>query len=684
MLLLAYLLCEQQSPNMSRIPQPFIDDLLNRIDIVDTIDKRVKLKKTGKNYAACCPFHNEKTPSFTVSQDKQFYYCFGCGASGNAIGFVMDFDKVGFIDSVEMLASSAGMQVPREEPDFKDKAPKQDFKNLYKLLEECSSYFQQQLKDHNERNRAVKYLQERGLSGQIAKAFQLGYAPKGWDNLLKKFGLTEADRKALITCGMVIEHEEEKKRYDRFRQRIMFPIVDIRGRTIGFGGRVLGEENRVGPDGKKVKGSGPKYLNSPETPVFYKGKELYGLYQARQANRELKHLLVVEGYMDVIALAQYGINNAVATLGTACGESHLKLAFKYTNTIVFCFDGDKAGRTAAKRALENSLPVMTDGYQIKFLFLPEGQDPDTLVRQIGQERFNELIQKGAPLEEFFFDALSEGLDITTMEGRARLSKLAAPLMNQLPKSVYRELMFELLAQRTGLSQDILQELMTEPAPKLAPPTDNSTNNDTQRLPQKPTQNTYSQVAHKGYPVPDFDLQPGHGYLPQHDSQHYQHEPQLQPPPGTNREVRPFHSGPTDLALALLLKNPDLIHNVNNPELPITEEYRLLLALIDYLQQRKGIHFGVIIGAWAARPDSQDDVARLLDIASKDLIGYAKRENSYNDLQELQDALNKLQDQAKDYARRKELAELQAKPLSELTPEDRTRLLTLVSTKQTLN
>ncbi len=663
---------------MSRIPQPFIDDLLNRLDIVEIVDKRVKLKKTGKNYSACCPFHNEKSPSFTVSQDKQFYYCFGCGASGNALGFVMEFDKVDFVDAVESLASSAGLQVPKEEPRFKNSKPKQDFKSLYQLLADSSTFYQEQLKEHPDREKAVKYLQERGLTGQIAKAYGMGYAPQGWNNLLSKFGLTEDDCKALITTGMVIENTEDNKRYDRFRHRIMFPILDTRGRTIGFGGRVLGEENRVGADGKKVKGSGPKYLNSPETPVFQKGKELYGLYQARQANRELKHLLVVEGYMDVIALAQYGITNAVATLGTACGEEHLKLAFKYTNTIVFCFDGDKAGRTAAKRALENAIPVMHDGYQVKFLFVPEGQDPDSLVRQIGPERFAELIAKGSPLEEFFFDVLSEDLDTTTMGGRARLSKLAAPLLHKLPKSVYRELMFELLAQRTGLSQDILQELIAEPAPKLAPeePAPNQ--------PQSPDSEQYAPNAQHYQPPPEDDnfIPAFEGEPAPYESYFAQQMPlndtsasaQAQRPTTPKSKIKlPTHK----LAIRLMLENPPLAHRVKALELPESPESTHLLRLFHFLKLRENPTFSSIVGSWLGifGPDSKAD---LLDPIATEVLGQAKKSHAFDDFQELQDALNKLQQQADERQRRQALSQLHSKPFNTLSAEDKQQLLELLA------
>ena len=677
---------------MSRIPQPFIDDLINRVDIVDIVDKRVKLKKTGKNYSACCPFHNEKTPSFTVSQDKQFYYCFGCGATGNVIGFVMDFDKVSFVDSVEMLASNAGMQVPKEDPKKSGGRPKQDFKSLYALLDQCANYFSKHLKEHPDHQKAIKYLKERGLSGQIAKDFKLGYAPKGWDNLLTKLGTNTDDRKALITTGMVIEHEEGDKRYDRFRQRIMFPILDIRGRTIGFGGRVLGEENRVGPDGKKIKGSGPKYLNSPETPVFHKGKELYGLYQARQAHQELNSLLVVEGYMDVIALAQYGIRNAVATLGTACGEEHLKLAFKYTSTVVFCFDGDKAGRTAAKRALENSLPVMVDGYQIKFLFLPEGQDPDTLIRQIGHERFNELIKRGTPLEEFFFSALSEGLDIQTMSGKARLSKLAAPLLHKLPKSVYRELMFELLAQRTGLNQDILQELISEPAPKLAPELKAEQHSEqpehysskSASNPSAAPEPSYLQTDLSARFAPESPFAADATFTgdanPTTQRNGSQNEFTLnQPTP--NERARNLQQGPIDLAIALLLENPALAHVIELPELLDSEEAQEFEQIFTYLKARETPSLVNIIGAWGGRFGTQAQNL-LIERVNNQLLRLAKRSKGYDDRQELIDAFAKITLQTQALKRQTEIDKLKIKPPNQLSSKERARLIELLTTIST--
>ena len=429
------------------IPQSFLDDLLDRVDILDVIDRRVKLKKAGKNYTACCPFHQEKTPSLSVNPEKQFYYCFGCGAGGNALGFVMDYENLEFPQAVEMLADSVGMKVPREESRGSGERQKAQ-RDLYTLMEEACDWYQQQLRNHPGRDTAVNYLKGRGLTGQIAKQFDMGYAPPGWDNLLKALGTNEERKRQLLQAGMLIENEKGRV-YDRFRERIVFPIRDQRGRVIGFGGRVLGDDK-------------PKYLNSPETPIFQKGRELYGLYQARKANRQLERVLIVEGYMDVIALAQAGIGNATATLGTATSGSHLEKVFRMCPEVVFCFDGDNAGRQAASRALEAALPLMQDGRQARFLFLPEGEDPDTLVRKEGSEHFQQLVAQADPLERFLFDSLSGGLDLESMDGRARLSKLAAPLLQQLPEGVYRQLMFQSLAERTGVDTQALSQLVAPP------------------------------------------------------------------------------------------------------------------------------------------------------------------------------------------------------------------------------
>src|SRR5690348_15239130 len=407
---------------MPRIPQQFIEELLSRADIVELIDKRVPLKKQGREFAACCPFHNEKSPSFFVSPVKQFYHCFGCGAHGTAISFLMEYEHMEFPEAVREVAAMVGMEVPVEqggEDRGSALAP------LYDVLDKAANFYKEQLKNSQP---AIDYLKGRGLTGEIAKEFGLGFVPNGWDNVLKAVGKDEAAVKALLGAVMLIEKEGEHRYHDRFRERVMFPIRDNRGRIIGFGGRVMG------------KGE-PKYLNSPETALFHKGRELYGLYEARQALRDIPRLLVVEGYMDVVALAQYGVRYAVATLGTSTTEEHLKKLFRVAPEVVFCFDGDRAGRVAAWRALENAVPEAQDGRTIRFLFLPEGEDPDTLVRKEGQEEFERRIAREAiPLSAYLLDSLSAQTDMKTPDGRARLLHLAAPHFNKLPNGAFREML----------------------------------------------------------------------------------------------------------------------------------------------------------------------------------------------------------------------------------------------------
>jgi len=423
------------------IPQSFIDDLLNRTDIVEVVASRIQLKKAGKNFSARCPFHNEKTPSFSVSPDKQFYYCFGCGAGGNALGFIMDHDHLDFPQAIEELAKRAGMDVPREEGGRESRPRQPTDSPLYAILEETSKYYQQALRAHPARQAAVDYLKGRGLSGEIARDFCLGFAPPGWDNLLKHQGGDSLQQKAMLDAGLLIENAdnpEKVKRYDRFRDRIMFPIRDSRGRVIAFGGRVLGDDK-------------PKYLNSPETPVFHKGQELYGLFEARKNNRQLDEIMVVEGYMDVIALAQQGLRNAVATLGTSTSDEHVKRMFRLVPNILFCFDGDPAGRKAAWRALEATLPSLQDGRRARFMFLPEGEDPDSLIRAEGSDVFRaRLQQQSQPLADYFFQQLSEEADPGSLEGKAHLATLAAPLIDKIPGQNIKTLMHQRLREITGL------------------------------------------------------------------------------------------------------------------------------------------------------------------------------------------------------------------------------------------
>lgn len=414
-----------------RIPPEFIDQLLSQADIVDVINARVPLKKAGREFQACCPFHHEKTPSFTVSPSKQFYHCFGCGAHGSAISFLMEYDNLAFPDAVEELARQAGVEVPHE--DGYSQGP--DYRPFYELLEECRNFFSWQLRHHPDANQAVNYLKKRGLSGKVAADYQLGYAPSGWDNLLKQVGNTPKRVEQLIETGMVTHHEHKK--YDRFRDRIMFPIRDRRGRVIGFGGRIL-------DNGK------PKYLNSPETPVFHKGKELYGLYEARQAEKNIDKLLVVEGYMDVVALAQFGITYTVATLGTATTSQHLELIFRTTQQVVFCFDGDRAGRAAAWKALETSLPHMRDGKQASFLFLPESEDPDSLIRQEGKDAFEERLANALPLSEYLFQKITEQVDMRSIDGKVRFAELIKPYLAKLPDGLFRQMLNQQVSELVGV------------------------------------------------------------------------------------------------------------------------------------------------------------------------------------------------------------------------------------------
>ncbi len=411
----------------SRIPQAFIDEVVTRTDIVELIDKHVSLKKKGKEYAACCPFHNEKTASFTVSPEKQFYHCFGCGAHGTALGFLMEYERLDFIEAVEVLAQQHGLEVPQDETNY----VKQDYQDLYQLLEQANAYFQQNLR---QRQQAINYLKNRGVSGEIAAKYNLGYAADGFENILKKFDKS-ATQDQLIQIGLIKKSENDSL-YDRFRNRIIFPIKDRRGRVIGFGGRVLDD-------------AVPKYLNSPETPVFHKSDALYGLYEARKSKHTIKSLIVVEGYMDVVALAQHGIENVVATLGTATTSQHIQQLYRCTQEVIFCFDGDRAGREAAWRAAQQTIPLFKDGLEAKFLFLPQGEDPDSLIRTRGKEIFLQYVEEGDSLSNFIFSKLSEDIDIRTPSGKARLAQIARPLLEKFPGGVFKKLIFAELEKVVG-------------------------------------------------------------------------------------------------------------------------------------------------------------------------------------------------------------------------------------------
>jgi DNA primase len=432
---------------LGRIPQNFIDELIARADIVEVIGARVQLKKAGREYKACCPFHNEKTPSFWVSPDKQFYHCFGCGKHGTVLGFLMDHDHMAFPEAVEELATRLGLEVPRE--GGVDSSARRADEPLFELMARVAGFYAQGLARDA---RARDYLAQRGLAPETIARFGLGYAANSWNEVLRRFGAADADRQRLADAGLIVERErgqlrDGERHYDRFRDRIMFPIRDARGRVIAFGGRI-------------IDAGEPKYLNSPETVLFHKGRELYGIYETRRARPNLSRLVVVEGYMDVVRLHQAGIDYALATLGTATTPEHFRRIFRLVPAVVFAFDGDRAGRAAAWRALQQALPEAREGREIRFLFLPEGHDPDTLVGAEGREAFEQRLQSAVPLSEYLVRELSEQSELAHADGRARFAESARPLFAKVPEGVYRELLLERLAQVVGLPPQRLQELWT--------------------------------------------------------------------------------------------------------------------------------------------------------------------------------------------------------------------------------
>ena len=550
----------------SRIPQSFIGDLLDRTDIVDLVDGHVKLKKTGRNYSACCPFHKEKTPSFSVAPDKQFYYCFGCGAGGNAIGFLMQLENLNFPEAVEELAGKAGLTVPKDDSitskaaSAASQAKTQARNQAYDILNQASQYYQSQLRRHPDRQKAVTYLKGRGLNGQIAQRFGVGYAPAGWQNLMQELAPKAEQEQALIDAGMAVEKEENNRRYDRFRDRIMFPIKDYKGRIIAFGGRVLGDDK-------------PKYLNSPETVVFHKQKELYGLYEARQHERNLKRIMVVEGYMDVVALAQHDINYAVATLGTSTSSFHLERIFKLVSEVVFCFDGDAAGLKAADRAMHTCLPFMEDGRQARFLLLPDGEDPDSLVRQEGNDKLTARIVDATPLSDFLFQRLSQELDPHNLEHRAKLATDASPLIAIIPKGIMRSMMHARLSKITGLDKDTLAELSALKAPTPAPippqnpvPTTSVQARSGSKVPitipaQVSAQSSTNEYA--GYHMADSNPDSGEDTHHWHDEHHHA-SPPIDPSFSSRQNFTatlPKVQNPAHAAIRLILRHPEVVEHV---------------------------------------------------------------------------------------------------------------------------
>lgn len=614
-----------------RIPQHFIDDLLARVNIVDVVDSRVKLKRAGKNYSARCPFHKEKSPSFSVSPDKQFYYCFGCGAGGNAVGFVMEFERLSFPEAIEEVARTVGMEVPREHDRQRDVVREKQVKKQFDLLESANAFFQQQLRNHPDKSKAVAYLKERGLSGKIAARFQLGYAPPGWDNLQKHVAQERNDAdELLLQSGMMVENEERGRRYDRFRDRIMFPIRDMRGRTIAFGGRVLTDEK-------------PKYLNSPETDTFHKGKELYGLYEARQHTDRLERLLIVEGYMDVVSLTQHGLTWSVATLGTATTAAHLERIFKLVTEVVFCFDGDAAGRKAAKRALDTSVPVMRDGLMARFLFLPEGEDPDTLIRSEGLESFTARVDEAVPFSEYFFKALGEDIDLTSMDGRARFATEALPLIRSMQTSVLQQMMLDRISDMTGLAIDQLDAIanlhsqvvsvaQASPAPVKAP-------SGAKEMP--------------GY----FDVEPSFADYEM-------------PPSGPN----PSYGGLSDArrvgtkinivnsAVSILLHRPDLASSVISAEELngiAVDNIALLQQLLAYFQNTPDASLGTLLLDWQRDPQRAPYLLLLNEISQVDPVL-----DNVDAKVLLDDALTRLTDRKSEYGLRELIQLSRERPLND--------------------
>ncbi|KTF10784.1 DNA primase [Pseudoalteromonas sp. 10-33] len=433
-----------------KIPRSFIDDLLARTDIVDLIDSKVGLKKAGKDYQACCPFHNEKSPSFTVSQDKQFYHCFGCGANGNAISFVMEYEKLEFVDAIEEIASMLNLDVPREQGG--SSAPERTAaqkRSDYDLMLHTARFYQHQLKHHANSAAVIDYVKGRGLSGETVKKFMVGYAPSEWDGLCLQLGRNKEQKEQLVELKLASE-KTPGRQFDFFRDRLMFPIRDKRGRVVAFGGRVMQADQ------------GPKYLNSPETRIFHKGFELYGLYEAKQAHKKLEHILIVEGYMDVVALAEKEIEYAVAALGTATTSEHMHTLFRTTDKVICCYDGDRAGRDAAWRALENALPYLNDGKALNFVFLPDGEDPDSLVQKEGKDAFEQRLSEADDFTKVMFNKLSQEIDLTLDSGKAKLLSAALPLIEKIPSEFYQENILEQLGRLIGRTREQLNNRLKTP------------------------------------------------------------------------------------------------------------------------------------------------------------------------------------------------------------------------------
>lgn len=605
-----------------RIPQYFIDDLLARINITDVVESRVKLRKSGKNYSGLCPFHNENSPSFTVSPEKQFYYCFGCGAGGNALGFLMEYEKVTFPEAIEALARLAGVDIPKDEPTAKQRQREQQVKQQITLLDQASQYYQQQLQQPSNRPKAYQYLKKRGLSEAIIQRFLIGYAPPGWDNLIQHFSQLTEPTKQLEKAGVVVYNEEKNRYYDRFRDRIIFPIRDMRGRVIGFGGRVLGDEK-------------PKYLNSPETETFHKGSELYGLYEARQDNRQLDRLLIVEGYMDVVGLAQHGITWAVATLGTATSEQHIQRLFKLVPEIIFCFDGDKAGRSAAERALNTTLPLMEDGKSVRFLFLPEGEDPDSLVQQEGKEAFEQRTLAATPLSSYFFSTLAGDSTMESMDERARIASSALPRIRSMKPSLLQQMMLDRVAEMTGLNTDQLNSLinlqeMTHPAQRINPAPQPNHKGATE---EQNEYLDYPEIFAEDSPDPDPEMPASRNYR-DHSYDDYPSEHK-----SSNRVGRQKTVSLVNRIISILLLKPELAREIDDLDtLGHLQESNidLLIELIGYFRQHPNNSIGTLCVDWQDNIQKSAYILILGELSHLELIP-----KHADHLSELRDAIKQL-------------------------------------------
>ncbi len=592
-----------------RIPQSFINELLARVDIVDVIERRINLKKTGKNYSACCPFHNEKTPSFSVSPDKQFFYCFGCGVSGNALTFIMEYEGQEFVASIEDLAQSMGMEIQYEAYSGANKEQYKIQDNLFPLMAEASQYYQIQLKNNPLAKPAIAYLKNRGLSGEIAKKYGIGYAPEGWQNLATLKTESKDLTQDLVDTGMMIKNDKGHT-YDRFRDRIMFPIRNRRGHVIGFGGRIIDTGE-------------PKYLNSPETKLFHKGRELYGLYEMRKELRSIKQILIVEGYMDVVALAQFGIFNATATLGTATSTEHLNTLFRICSKIVFCFDGDKAGKAAALRALENALPLLRDTREIRLMFLPDGEDPDTMVRKIGADEFNKNIDQSTTLFDFLINHLTSQVDMNTFEGPAQLIHIAKAFAHKIKDPILLSRFNQKLALLSGLNERQIENInqvdeSNNTRARSSPQTKQKTNhNSNQRTKQEASEGSNESL----YSNDDdhyFNIEQISSYNTQ---QYEQNNENLylsnQDYALVNKPIKIQGKAPFRRAIALLLQNPDSLPAANLDWITQVDEAgaTIFSQLCQLINDNEAITMGALIENWRDKPVEK----HLLALAHQDLL-----------------------------------------------------------------